>query len=361
MAVLFLTGFPGFLGSTLLPRLLADRPVARAVCLVQPRWAPLATQAVGRLALTRPHTRGRIELVEGDIVEPGLAMSGGSWQGQVAEVFHFAAAYDLSVPSDIAMRVNVDGTRHVLESCAGLPKLARVHYVSTCFVSGRHPGVFHESDLNVGQTFNNFYEESKALAERDVRAAMAGGLPVTIYRPSVVVGDSTTGETQKYDGPYCVLQLLLRQPRIAVLPVPGTPHETSFNVVPSDFVSRALAWLSTRPGAVGVTYHLADPSPMSIDRLLHVMAAATGRRVWRVPVPYRLARHELEHVRWLRRLVGVSPQALDYFVHQARFDTTNASRDLAPGRVAVPRFNSYVDRLVEFLKAHPEISTAGLQ
>jgi thioester reductase-like protein len=216
---------------------------------------------------------------------------------------------------------------------------------------------FARSDLDVGQTFNNFYEESKALAEREVRAALGGGLPVTVYRPSVVVGDSTTGETQKYDGPYCVLRLLLRQPRIAVLPVPGKPFETSFNVVPSDFVSHAIAWLSTRPGAVGLTYHLADPSPMSIDRLLRVMAAATGRRVWRVPVPYRLARYELEHV---RRLVGVSPQAFDYFVHQTRYDTTNASRDLAPGRFAVPRFNAYVDRLVEFVKAHPEVSTDGL-
>ena len=276
MTVLFLTGFPGFLGSTLLPRLLADRPLARAVCLVQPRWAPLATQAVGRLALTQPHTRGRIELVEGDIVEPGLALASGSWQALVSEVFHFAAAYELSVPRDIAMRVNLEGTRHVLEACVGYPKLRRVHYVSTCFVSGRYPGVFRESDLDVGQTFNNFYEESKALAEREVRAALGGGLPVTVYRPSVVVGDSTTGETQKYDGPYCVLQLLLRQPRIAVLPVPGKPFETSFNVVPSDFVSRAIAWLSTRPGAVGQTYHLADPSPMSIDRLLRVMAAATA-------------------------------------------------------------------------------------
>ena len=155
--------------------------------------------------------------------------------------------------------------------------------------------------------------------------------------------------------------MLLRQPRVALLPVPGKPLETSFNVVPSDFVGRALAWLSTRPGAVGLTYHLADPSPMSIDRLLHVMAAATGRRVWRVPVPYRLARHELEHVRWLRRLVRVSPQALDYFVHPTRYDTTNASRDLAPGRVAVPRFSAYVDRLVEFMKAHPEIGSAGLR
>jgi thioester reductase-like protein len=361
VAVLFLTGFPGFLGSTLLPRLLADRPLARAVCLVQRRWAPLATEAVGRLALTQPHTRGRIELVEGDIVEPGLGLAAGSWQAQVTEVFHFAAAYELGVPRDIAMRVNVDGTRHVLETCAGYPALRRVHYVSTCFVSGRHPGVFRESDLDVGQAFNNFYEESKALAEREVRAAMTAGLPATVYRPSVVVGDSRTGETQKYDGPYCVLQLLLRQPRVALLPVPGKPLETSFNVVPSDFVGRALAWLSTRPGAVGLTYHLADPSPMSIDRLLHVMAAATGRRVWRVPVPYRLARHELEHVTWLRRLLRVSPQALDYFVHPTQYDTTNASRDLAPGRVAVPRFNAYVDRLVEFMQAHPEIGSAGLR
>ena len=361
MAVLFLTGFPGFLGSTLLPRLLADRPLARAVCLVQPRWAPLATQAVGRLARAQPHTRGRIELVEGDIVEPRLALAAGSWKVQVTEVFHFEAAYELAVPRDIAKRVNVEGTRHVLEACAGYSQLQRVHYVSTCFVSGRYPGVFRESDLDVGQTFNNFYEESKALAEREVRTAMAGGLPVTVYRPSVVVGDSTTGETQKYDGVYSVLQLLLRQRRVAVLPVPGKPLETTFNVVPSDFVSRALAWLSTRPNALGLTYHLADPSPVSIDRLLHVMALATGRSVWRVPVPYRLARYELEHVRWLRRLLGVSPQALDYFVHPTQYDTTNASRDLAPGRVVVPRFSSYIDRLVEFMKAHPEIGTAGLR
>ena len=216
MAVLFLTGFPGFLGSTLLPRLLADRPVDRAVCLVQPRWAPLATQAVGRLAHAAPHTRGRIELTEGDIVEPDLALARASWQTQVTEAFHFAAAYELGVPRAIAQQVNVDGTRHVLRACGDWPHLQRFHYVSTCFVSGRYDGVFHEADLDVGQTFNNHYEESKALAERHVREAMRSGLATTVYRPAVVVGDTQTGETQKFDGPYCVLQLLLKQPRIAI-------------------------------------------------------------------------------------------------------------------------------------------------
>jgi thioester reductase-like protein len=362
VAVLFLTGFPGFLGSTLLPGLLANRPVDRAVCLVQPRWAPLATQAAGRLALTAPHTRGRLELVEGDIVEPGLAMSPGSWQAQVTDVFHFAAAYDLSVPRGIAERVNVAGTRHVLDYCARFPHLRAVHYVSTCFVSGRYDGVFRESDLDVGQVFNNFYEESKALAEREVVRARAGGLPVVVYRPSVVVGDSRTGETQKYDGPYAVLHLLLRQGRTALLPVPGRPERTTLNVVPSDFVARAMVWLSGRPESIGRTYHLADPAPYTVDRILTLMGYATGkRRVLRVPVPYQVARRMLDRSRWLRRQLGVTPQLLDYFMHPTQYDTANASRDLAPGRIAVPRFDDYLHKLVEFMKGHPEIGVSGMQ
>lgn len=361
MKVLFLTGFPGFLASTLLPRLLADRPEDRAVCLVQPRWAPLATEAVGRLALSQPHTRGRIELVEGDIVEPGLALADRSWRAHVSEVFHLAAAYDLAVPRDVAHRVNAEGTLHVLDACEQFPALSRVHYVSTCFVSGRHAGIFRESDLDVGQAFHNYYEETKALAEREVRARMAAGLPASIYRPSVVVGDSRTGATAKFDGPYCVLQLLLRQPRVAVLPVPGRPAETTFNVVPSDFVSDAIAWLSTRPSAAGQTYALADPEPATVDRLIATMALATGRKVLRVPVPFRLARHELEHVPWLRRLLGVTPQALDYFMPGATYDTTCATRDLAPGHITVPRFAAYASRLVEFMRAHPEVGTVGLR
>lgn len=167
-------------------------------------------------------------------------MPAGSWTTQVTEVFHFAAAYDPSVPRAIAERVNVGGTRHVLQYCARFPQLRAVHYVSTCFVSGRYDGVYRESDLDVGQSFNNFYEESKALAEREVRDAMAGGVPAVIYRPAVVVGDSGTGETQKYDGPYATLHRLLRQPRKALMPMPGRPEVTTFNVVPSDFVARAI-------------------------------------------------------------------------------------------------------------------------
>jgi thioester reductase-like protein len=71
--------------------------------------------------------------------------------------------------------------------------MQNVQYFSTCYVSGRYAGPFSEDDLEVGAPFNNFYEETKHLAEADVRARIAAGLPATIYRPSIVVGDSRTG------------------------------------------------------------------------------------------------------------------------------------------------------------------------
>src|SRR5262249_44829249 len=150
-----------------------------------------------------------VVLVVGDITAPDLALGGGApARDDVRAIYHLAAVYDLSVARDLAVKVNVDGTRHVLDWAGACPHLERLHYVSTCYVSGRYAGVFTEEDLEKGQTFNNFYEETKWQAEVLVRGRMQSGLRATIYRPSIVVGDSTTGATQKLDGPYYFLRWL---------------------------------------------------------------------------------------------------------------------------------------------------------
>ncbi|HEX2779562.1 MAG TPA: SDR family oxidoreductase, partial [Gemmatimonadaceae bacterium] len=252
MRTIVFTGFPGFLGSELLPRVLRREHDARAICVVQRRWMDLARARLAGIESRDPWLRGRTELAEGDIVEPNLALRDvESLRDSVSAIYHLAAVYDLSVARDLAMRVNVQGTERVLHLAAQSPRLERLHYVSTCYVSGRHRGVFRESDLDVGQTFNNHYEETKYLAEVAVRRAMRGGLPATVYRPSIVVGDSLTGATQKYDGPYFALQWLLRQSRVAVMPVVGDPTATEFNVVPRDFVIDAFEYLSALPRSVG--------------------------------------------------------------------------------------------------------------
>ncbi len=344
MRTVLFTGYPGFLGTALLPRMLQRTPETAAVCLVQPKFAPLARQRAAEFG-------NRVHIVEGDITAPIDLPS-----NDIAEIYHLAAIYDLSVPRDVGMRVNVEGTRHVLDFAERCGHLSRFHYVSTCYVSGRHNGVFREDDLDVGQRFNNFYEETKFLAEVEVRKR--SGLPVTIFRPSVVVGDSQTGATQKFDGPYYVMQWILRQPRLALLPVVGRPAKYHFNVVPRDFVIDAIDFLSARVEAK--CYQLADPSPLTVDTIIDSIAQATGRTIIRIPLPTGVAKFSIERVPGVYRLMRIPSAAIDYFTHPTEYDTTNARRDLADSGISVPRFSDYAPRLVAFARAHPEIGSTGM-
>ena len=344
MSTIFFTGFPGFLGSELLPRVLA-RPDDDALCLVQPKFRAMAEE--------RARGNPRIRLVEGDITQALDHIDA----RDIREVWHLAAVYDLAVPRDVGMRINVEGTRRVLDLAARAPRLERVHYVSTCYVSGRYPGVWREDDLEKGQQFNNFYEETKQLAEVDVRKR---GLPSTIYRPSVVVGDSATGVTQKFDGPYFVLQWLMRQPKIAVLPVVGRPSRYRFNVVPRDFVMNAIEYLSALPQSKGKTYAIADPSPLTVDETIDTLAEAGKRKVIRVPLTKGMAKGSLQYVPGVYRLLRIPPAAVDYFVHPTLYDTTNTTADLAGSGIVAPRLRDYMPQLVEFWRAHREIGSAAM-
>jgi thioester reductase-like protein len=366
MTSIFFTGFPGFLGSELLPRVLRRAPDAEAVCLVQPKFADVARARADEIEAADEGLSGRIRLVEGDIAAPGLGLHGGLDGGMgkggqgVSEIFHLAAIYDLSVPRELAMRVNVDGTRNVLRFAAGCDALERFQYVSTCYVSGRYAGAFAESDLVKGQEFNNFYEETKFLAEVQVREWMEKGLPATVYRPSIVVGDSRTGATGKYDGPYYVIRWLLKQPGVAVMPVVGDPRRTRLNVVPSDFVISAIDHLSGAPASKGVVYQLADPDPLTIAEMLDRIVRAVDKPVLRVPTLRPVAKGALGHVPFLERIMGIPPAAIDYFVHPTFYLTDNTRRDLAGTGIEVPPFGSYVDRLVEFVRRHPEIRSKAM-
>lgn len=355
MGSILFTGFPGFLGSRLIPRVLGRAPDDRVVCLVQARFARQAADRVAQLEKDDPALVGRIELVEGDLTEPDLGLEDrAALAGRTTEIWHLAAVYDLSVPRALGMAVNRDGTRNLLRFAEECASLVRHHYVSTCYVSGRHCGPFRETDLDVGQRFNNYYEETKFLAEVEVAGARDRGMPTTVYRPAIVVGDSRTGETQKYDGPYFLLQWLLRQPRTALVPYVGDPTMVRFNMVPSDFVLDAIAHLSGLAHSTGQTYQLADPRPLTVDELLDEMCRATGRRGIRVHLPRRLTEWALRRIEPLQRYVGIPADAVEYFVHPTHYDTTNADRDLAGSGVACPRVPDYLPTLVRFMRANAD-------
>ena len=360
-SVIFFTGFPGFLGSELLPRVLARAPDAEAVCLVQPKFAALARERLREIGAQHPQVNGHASIVEGDITAEDLGLGDSSaLTARIVEIFHLAAVYDLTVGRDVAMRVNVDGTRHMLAFAKRCGALRRFHYVSTCFVSGRYPGEFREDMLEEAQSFNNYYEQTKYLAEVEVQRAMHAGLPTTIYRPAVVVGDTTTGVTQKYDGPYFAMQWLLRQPKVAVMPVVGNTRRTRFNTVPRDFVVSAIAYLSGRPDSVGQVYQLADPNAATVDEMLREIARATDKVVMRVKLPLRLAKLMIDRVPGVYRLMRIPSSAIDYFVLPTTFGTERAQRDLRGSGIRCPPFREYASRLVAFMRAHPDLGAAAM-
>jgi thioester reductase-like protein len=355
MSTILFTGFPGFLGSRLIPRVLERAPDDRAVCLVQARFAAHAKERVAALEAAHPQLAGRIRLEEGDLTVPDLGLlDRAELTAGTTEIWHLAAVYDLSVPRPLGMAVNRDGTRNLLRFASECTHLRRHHYVSTCYVSGRHCGPFLETDLDRGQRFNNYYEESKFFAELEVAEARDGGMPTTVYRPAIVVGDSRTGDTQKFDGPYFLLQWLLRQGRLAVIPYVGDPTMVRFNMVPSDFVLDAIGHLSGLPSSVGVTYQLADPRPLTVDELLSEMCRATDRRGVRVWLPRRLTELALDRIPALERFVGIPAAAIEYFVHPTHYDTTNTERDLAGSGISCPAVPDYLPTLVRFMREHAD-------
>ncbi len=358
MTAVLMTGFPGFLGSALLPGILAKRDGADVICVVQARHMDAAKARLAEIQADHPHTAERVHLVEGDITVPGLGLADSVPVDDVTEVWHLAAVYDLAVPEDIAKLVNIVGTDNVLQFCRERSNFRRLQYVSTCYVSGAYDGEFTEEMLEEGQEFQNHYEETKYEAERLVRAAIADGLPATIYRPGIVVGDSRTGETQKYDGPYFVADYMKRLPGATFLP--NVDRTVMASLVPRDYVIAAMDALSVLDRSEGKTYQLTDPDPPSAREVAEIFGHHLHKKLVWLPIPVSVVRGLLDTVPGLELLTGLPAETLDYFAFPTTYGTSHTVADLEGTGVSCPRFADYADKLLDFMAAHPEFDSKAM-
>jgi thioester reductase-like protein len=349
--LVFLTGFPGFIGSRLAARLLAEDPDVRIAALVEPKMADRARETAGRIP-----GGDRIEVLAGDISKRDLGLKDEDTERLRAEttsVYHLAAIYNLAVPFDIAQKVNVDGTGNVLGLCGRCERLERLNYVSTAYVAGDREGHVYEHELNQGQSFKNHYESTKYQAEVWVRELM-DKIPTTVYRPAIVVGDSKTGETQKFDGPYYMLRTISVATK-RHMPIPQfAGADTPFNVVPVDFVIDALAIADDDPALVGETLHLVDPEPISAADVFATLAREYAGKEPAYRVPARLVKGSLRSKTVRRMFSGAPPESIQYLNHSVKFDTRRADELLARHGLRCPRFEEYVGPIVKFFREHED-------
>jgi nucleoside-diphosphate-sugar epimerase len=350
---IFVTGFPGFIAGRLIERLARDG--ARFILLVQPSLLARAHQDVAALVARIGADAANFVMVKGDITKPDLGLSQETLnraRAQTATLFHLAAIYDLAVEHELAHRVNVQGTKHVNAFAKSIPGLKRYHYVSTCYVAGRRRGLIREDELRHDAGFRNHYEESKYLAELSVEA-LKSELPVTIHRPAVVVGDSRTGETAKYDGIYYLIHYLRKWPGGLALVNIGN-SEVCLNLVPIDFVIEAMVALAKDERAVGTTVQIADPAPLTTEQLFDEIAQVVGGKRSLITVPRNLV-YPVLMAPGAPKITGLPHSAVPYFFLEQTYDTTRSQELLAPHSLECPRFPSYVEALIKFVREHPTL------
>ena len=349
----FITGFPGFIAERLVERLAT--PEVQFFLLVQTQFVDKAVQAVERIASATGTDLENFALIEGDITEANLGIADEDLETireETTDVFHLAAVYDLAVGKELAFKVNLDGTKNVNEFTRSLPHLQRYNYVSTCYVAGKRTNRILETELEHNSGFRNYYEETKYLAELEVESLKAE-LPVTVFRPSVVVGDSKSGETAKYDGIYYLIHYLRKSPGLLRFINVGN-NKVRLNLVPVDFVVEAIANLANDENAKGKTIAIADPNPLTTAELFDTLAQHLSGSKSVITPPAGLVQWSL-NLPFSPPLTGLPHSGVPYFFIDQVYDTTTADQLLAMHGVRCPGFKVYARNLLKFVEKHPTL------
>lgn len=275
--VALLTGATGGLGAALLPRLLDRRPDTLVVMVVRASDEDKLRERAAQLcqfAGVEDAARHRLMALKGDVTLPQLGLSDEDHELLVrscTDIFHMAADLRFELSIEESRILNVDSTRHVLalSKLARQHRLQRLNYVSTAYISGTRTGVLQEDELDVGQSYFNAYEQSKMEAEQLVRQSM-DQLPATIYRPSMIIGESGTGKIRNFFGCYEFLKLV-NKGKVSAFPAKGDIRP---DLVPIDYVADGLLFLAGYPQAQGRTFHLAagPARSLTIEQILSQVA-----------------------------------------------------------------------------------------
>lgn len=359
----FLTGGTGFLGGEIMKRILRNHPKTRLTLLVRSTHRETARERLDRQLLRSfgqeeaSRYRERVDVVNGDISLRGLGMDNDriqSLQSRVDQVVHCAATIRFDLPLDVARRDNTEGTRNVLTFAGGIARLRRLDYVGTAYVAGKREGLVKEDELDVGQQYSNSYERTKMEAEALVRE-FAQSHPAAIYRPSIIVGDSRTGETTSFQGFYQAL-LFYRQlySKGIVLILPADPNAI-IDLVPIDYVVDAFFGLMQSEKSIGRVFHLTSGpgNTCTWDELMRMTAEFT-----RVPPPRYISRHAWQYVLrpffhsviWGKRREPML-KADKYFPYawtKFMFDKTNTNSVLDGTGITTPHARSYFVKLLEY-------------
>jgi NAD(P)-dependent dehydrogenase (short-subunit alcohol dehydrogenase family) len=371
----FVTGATGFIGRHLVPELLEHRE-GDIFVLVRKGSLPRMEK------LIRRWDTNRVIPVTGDLSKPNLGVAK-KWitehKGGIDHFFHLAAIYDMTADDETNETMNVGGTRNAVQLADAL-EVGCFHQVSSVAAAGEYRGTFDETMFDEGQHLPSPYHRTKFESEKIVREEAT--VPWRVYRPAIVVGDSQTGAMDKVDGPYYFFPAMkmMRDRLPAWLPLVGADLGDT-NVVPVDYVAKAMDHLAHLPGHDGEAFHLVNPEPQPVSEMINTFCAAAGAPQFATPIdrkvtsagPLALVPPRLRPLSIFNGFVksapvqamldqtlgrfGVPPEVLAHSSFTAAFDSRATEKALSGSGIAVPDLETYARTLWAYWEDNLDTST----
>jgi NAD(P)-dependent dehydrogenase (short-subunit alcohol dehydrogenase family) len=358
----FVTGATGFIGKRLVKKLL-ERKGAVVHFLIRQESA----DKVAGLREFWGASAARVHPVYGDLTTKKLGVSADDikkLKGQVDHFYHLAAVYDLSADAESQIAVNIEGTRNTVELAKAIDA-GHFHHVSSIAAAGLYEGVFREDMFDEAENYEHPYFMTKHESEKIVRKECK--VPWSVYRPAMVVGDSSTGEMDKIDGPYYFFKLIQRMRQLLPPWMPSVGLEGGrINIVPVDFVVNALDVISHQKDINKRCYHLVDPVGYRIGDVLDIFSKAAhapkmnlfinAALLGFIPKSVKKGLMALAPVRRVRNAVmkdlAIPESVMDFVNYPTRFDCRDTLAALKGSGVECPNLKDYAWRLWDYWERH---------
>lgn len=364
----FVTGATGAIGSALIPILLQDAESRVNLLLRAKSPEDLASRLEAlfgfwQIDVGDLRTRSRVNALRGDVTQPRFGLDDATYRDLCADcthIVHSAGNVRMNLPIEMARHSSVDSAHNIIELADHCAHLEKVEFVSTVGVGGRTDGAVPEEWIVAPRGFHNTYEQAKAEAEETVRVAIERGLPATVHRPSMVVGDTTSGRIIHFQIFYHLCEFLSGRRTLGLAPDFGVAR---LDIVPADYVAKAIAWSSTSTTSIGRIIHTCSGPEMALplaplrSQVRRAFSAAGRRLPPVINLPTGVFRALLTGVSVFmpaetRRAIKTLPVFLDYLATEQSFANHRSQALLAGAGLGVPKPSSYLDKVLGYYLEH---------
>jgi len=371
MKTYFVTGSTGAIGSTLVPLLLQNNDTEVRLLIRSSDQEHLEARLEDLMTFwgydqDRKETRHRIKAIRGDVSLPQFGIKPAEYDklsNECTHIVHSAGNVRMNLPLEEARKSSVDSARNIIalaKDCRYCGHLKKVEFVSTVGVGGRNPGLIPEAWITNKRAFHNTYEGAKAEAEVYIYKQINVGMPVTVHRPSMVVGESTTGKIIHFQIFYHLCEFLSGRRTLGIIP---NIQDTRLDIIPADYVARSIVWSSDKDSTIGKILHLCSGPdqaiPISVlkDRIQLIFKSFGEKLPGSIPVPVDLFKAGLPIISWFvspkaRRAIKTLPVFFDYLAEKQSFANTNTRAILEPEGIELPAVEDYLNTILMYYLGH---------